>query len=514
MRSTTNGLLALPLLFLLLSTPPLQAQEFSDQPGIPALLEKMTPYQQLLAEATFYTASGQHRRASDLLARMIEVRPYDPTLWFLLAQSLNRQERWQEAYRAAEIAIALDPNATHYLVERAAAALETSRPAEAKRDAETVLRVLPDHLHSRYILARSQLDLGDTTAATAQFQQLAETTPAMRAPSEFFTAEAAAADGDTSTAAHHYARFFTMAQPAFPSGMPDDMLLASSKRWSGYLSLGLTYNSNVVSSNDTAILPIGISQRHDWAFTLGAGAFFRPIDTPHQSLLIGSRFYQSLQFTLDDFDLTQITPVLVWNWNPTSHWSVGVELGGEMTWLGGSPYRWSISPTPYLTYRWAGGNHLSRLSVQPSVARYFDSACCVLNRDGVNTTLALSHQMAAAWGQLKCYWNFGWMNTQGAEFQGTFTSIGLNAWLRLPYEFQWQSRVEFTYYSYDNPSAFSPTGQRQRYPTYTAGSRLVRPIFRPDLEAYLDYNYLNNDSNVQAYRYHQHLVRFGMTWSF
>lgn len=77
-------------------------------------------------------------------------------LW-VLARSLNQQERWSEATRAGRAALALEPEGTHLRMTLCTSLLEDAQVEEAREVATGSVRIDPHDWRCRYSLAQALL---------------------------------------------------------------------------------------------------------------------------------------------------------------------------------------------------------------------------------------------------------------------------------------------------------------------------------------------------------------------
>ena len=85
----------------------------------------------LLAQAKLAMAESRHTEAEALLARMLEVRPDDYYTRFLMALTMLRQRRFEEAHRHLERAIELKPGEPRVWLLKGDALIQEGKPAEA-----------------------------------------------------------------------------------------------------------------------------------------------------------------------------------------------------------------------------------------------------------------------------------------------------------------------------------------------------------------------------------------------
>lgn len=99
------------------------------------------------------------------LARALDARPRDYRAELRTSQMLLRERRWIDAARAAERALAIEPNAPNAWAALAAAELAAGDDAAARRDATQALTLLEDYPFALDIRAQAAEHAGDSDRA-------------------------------------------------------------------------------------------------------------------------------------------------------------------------------------------------------------------------------------------------------------------------------------------------------------------------------------------------------------
>ena len=126
-------------------------------PDDPAVIEGQGDY--------YYYGYRDYARATENYARLAQLRPNDPALFWSLALIQRRQGRFADAWRNFQRALELDPaNATY-----ATTAIEALLMGRRYREGEALARKWPDNLFAGYYLAMLTYSARGTTAEMTEF---------------------------------------------------------------------------------------------------------------------------------------------------------------------------------------------------------------------------------------------------------------------------------------------------------------------------------------------------------
>jgi len=116
---------------------------------------------------------GQDSAAAEMYHRALEREPERPITLFNLGRVAMRQNRFPDARRWADSALALDPGADYAYVLRAVAELRLGNHVETRADAETGARLHGGfRVPAEAVLALAELQAADTPAARARVERL------------------------------------------------------------------------------------------------------------------------------------------------------------------------------------------------------------------------------------------------------------------------------------------------------------------------------------------------------
>lgn len=166
-------------------------------------------------------------------------------------------------------------------------------------------------------LGIAQLRLGETGAAARNFERAAQS-PAIRLAARYYQGVAAYQEGSW-LRAEEYFSYVDASSPDSEMGHEAQQFLIKirqTKRPTAevYGALGFQYDSNVIiaPSNDAdaneALTELGISRQGDGSAVILAGGTYVPWRTDTAELSVGYEFYQSLHFTLHEFNIQDHRP--------------------------------------------------------------------------------------------------------------------------------------------------------------------------------------------------------------
>jgi tetratricopeptide (TPR) repeat protein len=129
----------------------------------------------VLAEELIHV--GNLERARDLLLAVRERDPNEPALWEALGDLYSRQHRGQDAQQAYQQCLRLSPQRVRARVLLARADVELHQPEEARKELERALQLEPHNSEANAELGRMEFEAGQTEAAMRYIAQALATDP-------------------------------------------------------------------------------------------------------------------------------------------------------------------------------------------------------------------------------------------------------------------------------------------------------------------------------------------------
>jgi hypothetical protein len=160
-------------------------------------------------------------------------------------------------------------------------------------------------------LGVAQLRMRQFDAARASFERAAQRDPELNVSSRYYLGLLAREQGRAEEATEHLT-YVSTTSPSSAMGREATAFLSQSresvqKPYQVYGSLGFEYDSNVVlAGND-----VGISNKDDGSFTVKAGGRYIPWRNDNFLVMAGYEFFQSLHFSLTDFNLQDHRPEIL-----------------------------------------------------------------------------------------------------------------------------------------------------------------------------------------------------------
>jgi tetratricopeptide (TPR) repeat protein len=143
------------------TAPAAAAQAPAAPPSVAPAGEALSPN---LAEALRQMAGGQNDKALEAVRKEVAASPTNARARALEVQLLLRTQRFPDALRAAESAVATDPKNPDYLYLRGASQIALQHVPEAEKDLRRVLELSPQHIGA----------LNDLAVVLAQQKKFAE----------------------------------------------------------------------------------------------------------------------------------------------------------------------------------------------------------------------------------------------------------------------------------------------------------------------------------------------------
>ncbi|MEO8338445.1 MAG: tetratricopeptide repeat protein [Nitrospirota bacterium] len=435
----------------------------------------------------------RYPEAETLFRNLTRRRPTRAQAWLGLAISQTQLGKYHEALASLEQVQTLDPQNPLVYFYQGVVSHELKSFAQAPELFSRAMALSPDLTPtSRYYTGMSYYERGLLDQAQKEF-------------------DAAMALGEPESELARTARAILQQRTAVPKGP---------KQWDLNLSISGQYDSNVV------LLPIGIqppggstgiSRRDDFRTTYYARGEYRPIQTSLWTAGIAYGFYQSLQRTLNAFDIQDHAPS-VFVQRQIGIVTARFQYAFDYVRVGGDPFLIAHALQPIITI--AESNSLfTQIQLRYQDKDFQDDRFAGNSlRDGKNWLAGVSQYayFANGTGHLRLGYTFDNDRTGGGSPSSATVGVQTNAdWayhahrlsvgLGVPEFWTLRPNFAFDYYrqNYDNPSSFSAggtTARRDNILFFTA--TIGRPI-TDWLSVAAEYNYTRDQSNLQAFNYNR-----------
>lgn len=528
MKTATGALLT--LLLLLAFTPTLSALEPTGDsfdptklPGFEAILEQLGPFEQLEVEAYLLVRAHRYDEAASVYAKLVDIRPDASSLWIMLAHCFNAMNLFQDAYRTADMAITLDPDRTYYRIERGIAAFRIQKIDRAVEDLRAYTRQIPQSAQGHFYLGLALMADGKDDAALASLKRAASLDPDMELIAGPFIAELDARQGRTEEALSRLSdlsltfegmpveRVFRDRMEEIRTGRP----ARRGRTATLYASVKGFYDSNVISANDDAALPSGISSRRDEGIAWALGSRCRLFQHGRTALFSGLDLNGETYFSLDDYNTVNVQPSLRLDHRFTARWTGRLLARYNHTWLDSESYNHMFGIAPSFTHQWGRTRHHTTLGGDLKWTDYSRASPAPVDRDGTDASLFLSHRLffLNERAQVGAGIALGRNETDGAEYEADYVRLSLDLAVPLGWKLVLAPALSYTDYDYDNISLYAANPTRRENEILEASVSLSRSLTER-LSAFLDVTYTDNDSNIPVFEYDRTRVYLGVTCRF
>jgi Tfp pilus assembly protein PilF len=275
-----------------------------------------------------------------------------------------------------ERALQLRPYFPNAALELGIALVDADRAVHAEAPLMQAQQVPALDAQASFYLALAQLRIGRLELARMNFERARQRDPSLATAVEYYLGVIAFRRRDYAAAESAFASV-QRRDPDTAMGRESAQYLAviADERAADYSAFGtmaLEYDSNVTLGPSQTV-PGSVSGQGDWRYVVNGGGRWTPVHWGRASLSVSYEFFQSVQFHLSDFNLTDNRPALQLQYD--FDWvSVGLLGRYDYYLLGGESYLSEATGMPWVSIREEGfGRTELYARVQP---RSFKAAHC------------------------------------------------------------------------------------------------------------------------------------------
>ncbi len=475
----------------------------------------------LIREGVTAMQAGDAKTAEARFRAALRADPSDSDALVHLAALANRYGNWRAAYNLARSAKALKNNHPDLDFELGWAELETERFQAAITSLERYDAAHPGRALTEELLGRAELALGQIAKAKARFEDVAARDPNLRPNALYYLAQIQSMQGANNDAARTLARL----SHESPDSPMNRVLLEKAaqvepsqpKFWSLTFLGGIGYNDNVIGTDDGVPLPPEITGRASgfWRAALdGSVTVYRE---QGRRLALGYTLQRDryLRAGLHQYDVTDHYPHIDASIALTPELAAGLRIGDELTYVGGKKFRESYDGRVSLAWRahdWAvieGAVRLQHMDYrQPPPFAVQDRT-----GDAYGFTVTAYLTPPNRWG-IEGYvgWSHGSNDTDGTDFRNDSDVILAGASMPLPWKIDAVLNYSHSFDRYSEVNSFAGpfgNGFNRSDDIDALTLQFTRPIVGP-VSAFGRYDYVNNSSNINLYRYEQNVITTGL----
>lgn len=280
---------------------------------------------------------------------------------------------------------------------------------------------------------------------------------------------------------------------------------AKQKRLSLGATLGQQYDSNIIVNPDNSPLPAGITRKSDWKTLLYLNARFKLIDDEHLQASVGDSFYQTFNYTLHDFNITENLADLSFLYRVLPGFHVGGTYKFEYILVGGNNYDSAHHFGPSFIIS-EGKGFFTEVQYVYRYTSFKDSDLFRDNseRSGPNNSVKIQQTIPLG-GRVKA--QVGYAYDKDLARVDFWRYAGNKAFANI--EFNVPCRVLLTIYGeyyhrdYEGISPFSDKARRDNAQTYSISAT---KSFSDVISATLAETHIHNGSNIDVFNYKRSLT--------
>jgi tetratricopeptide (TPR) repeat protein len=430
--------------------------------------------------------------------------------WLLRGNELSERGQYQEAARAFQQAVQVDPASEIAYLSLGNSHYELGSYAAATDAFQHVLQINPANGTAMFYLGLSLVQQKKYAESIPYFEKAGALDSDFQQLSLFYIGEAQSELGNLQEASDTWQRAIKV-NPSTDIARKTGTLIKkltqkeSKKPWSVSMSAGIEYDDNItVSLQDLAT---GLDDFANIFEFSGAYKFFQ---TPKFELEAGYDFYQSLYLDLSEFDL-QSHIFSLGGSRKFENFDIDVFTSYNRSTLGGEDFMDTFSVAPQIGFfpaeRW-----FALIGYSYENFQFFNDP----TRDGGSHSLGMDHFVFFMEG--KSYLLFSYRveskNTRADEFTyvGHYGTVGV----KVPLPF-WNQKGAFNLsyrYFYKDYSEITPSlGRERRDLRHTLGVKLTQPLSKC-LTLNLNYEFIDSVSNLQQIDFTENIASLAFAVSF
>lgn len=485
--------------------------------------------QELAREGADLMAQGRFETAIERLREAREVNPLDPQIAFLLGAAYNRTGDNDRAIELLErsrfLVTAVGVGAAHPQLhfERGWALLRLERFEEAIEALERYERNQPGRGKTSELLGRAYIGTGEYDLAEFYLNEAYRRDPSLEPSLKLALAALAEREGNRSEAAQELTSLANR-----NDGNPISRLLQDSiprpaatarKNWLVYAAAALGYHSNPIGLSEAEPAVAVPGQGEDYFLRVAAGGFYR---FQLQEFTFSASYGFQGDFYEDATQVDQMDHVVsltaARSISGRSGWEVQVQ--DRYTRIDYEGSRNSVSLRPAVWWR---AHERVRVEIATSISGDdYAGPVPVAELDRDSRSLAIAPKATVLFKE----WltgDFGLRlettDADGADYDNDAWSLNVRFQAQMKANFSGQVFVSYEERAYDDPNSFSPTGASRDDEFLFISMKLERPLWETSANelrapvAYLQFDYVDRDSNLTIFSYEQSIVTLGIKWS-
>ena len=453
--------------------------------------------------------------------------PSDGQSHFLRGMALNRLGDFPEAVRALNRSVARGYTHEHGLFEVGWAALGAGRSRDAIAALGAYEQVHPGRAQTSEFMGRAYMQLGQYDRAEALLQEAVERDPQLTPTANIYLSLIEKLRGrNAESMAYIRSSIDRYPQSPVSQTMQEhlrEMAVANApreRRWRLTISSGVGYNDNVAVIDDGIPLPPGLRDRGGVFFRNTLHGAYDVLRDAEQVATAGYAFqadtYGDGQF--DAYDYTNNYWYGEYFRRLSDRVVAGIRISDDWARIGGRNFRNRLGVRPSIGYRF--NDVLSgELAYTFRWDDYFYPTTSFLDRDALGNWIEGTFYLDPPKLPLRLEFGAKYLinSADGTDFDYQATTLFITGEAPLPLDITGEVTYAYTYSDYDNPNSLTAFTLARTDNTHLVRAQLTKPIpIHKNVRArvYIRYEYVNNDSNVNAYDHGQNVISGGVVIDF
>lgn len=486
----------------------------------------------MVARGLIQLEAGQFIAATKYFNGAVQVDSKDPRALFYLGVALNRIGQHGAALESFQRMWALKVTHRQLGLEGGWAAIAQGRTALAITLLEPYVKANPKNAKAHEFLGRAYIGDGRLADAERELNTAIELDPAVKPTALYYLANIAALRKDSKGTASTLSSILQENPDSRTGNVLRDTLRRAAtapqpeqKPWFAVLSVSGGDNSNVIGLSDDAVLPADVSSRTSRFLRtqLDAGYSWRLDDA--SALTAGYGFTHERYSEVDEFDSMSNTVYLDYRRKLTDLIEGGLRISRSLSATDGETKVRRTSISPSASYRWSETD-ITSLRYNLSFTNFVpEPVRPALDRDVRNHVFTLSHRTQVNGPILPLGVNLevGLSRTLNNAEGADYVYDGFGGYISASRMFPLKIRGAITFsHQRDNYSELnSLAGAGFAFKREDRVDRLNLFVERPltvfdvkNASVFLNWQYLNNKSNLSFFNYDQTSFNFGITARF
>ena len=461
--------------------------------------------------AVYAYENASFSQARDYVQQAIAVEPDNPYYHHLLGRIYLGLEQYKDARTQLFRTQAYDPNLPGLTYDLGLAGFHSGDYAMAAQNMTEAAEQSPDQVLAHYYAGISYYHLGRYDKAISHLDPAAAKSDSLLASAVYFKGLCYYQTGKRQSAIEAFQFVIKTAQDMDLKASAEQWAKALAKqadtprRLSLYLKAGGQYDDNV--RLDPVDEDLG-EEEDDVLFEGFFSASYRFLDNTPWQMGLGLTQYQTLHEDLDDYDLTATIGNLYARYF-RSPFLFSLDYLPNYYWVSGDSFLMRHQIKPAIACR-INERLLTRLSYNFYTNNHFEDS----GRDGETHVLLLDGYVDPLYRHVMLFSQLGLEYNSADRDDETYEAAQARLGLKFDCPWDIEASVSGTYRYKDYRHTDRLYGKHREDDKIKGQVSIVRPLFYDWLNLWLEYDYTDNDSNIDEFSYERHMVTLSCAVSY